>query len=333
MKKLIPLILALFLSYASYAQLARVQVIHNSADLSIAVVDVYINGTLAVGDAAFRTASPFSDVPAGIPLSVAIAPGDSTGAGDAFHTENITFESGETYVIIAAGIVSLTGYDPAPAFSLETFDMGREAAADPTMIDILIHHGSTDAPVFDVFETAQGLGQVVDNFGFTDYDGYFEYPAADYVIELRDETGTTPLAAYVAPLDALGLEGVAVTVVASGFWDPTQNSNGPAFGLYAASPLGGNMLALPPSPLGIDDVNSDQLKVYPNPASEELQLAGIELSGFDFQITDITGRVVQTGALVQNENTLDISSLSEGMYQLTLINSNKLEGTVKFLKN
>ena len=44
------------------------------------------------------------------------------------------------------------------------------------------------------------------------------------------------MAAYGAPLATLGLQDAALVVVASGFLDPTQNSNGPAFGSGPRSP-------------------------------------------------------------------------------------------------
>ncbi len=48
------------------AQTARVQVIHNSADLAAAVVDVYLNDALIpqLDNLAFRTATPFITAPA-----------------------------------------------------------------------------------------------------------------------------------------------------------------------------------------------------------------------------------------------------------------------------
>ena len=41
--------------------------------------------------------------------------------------------------------------------------------------------------------------------------------------------------------------GASGVVVASGFLDPTSNSNGEAFGLFVALPSGGDLVALPVS--------------------------------------------------------------------------------------
>ncbi|MBE0646135.1 MAG: DUF4397 domain-containing protein, partial [Bacteroidetes bacterium] len=70
MKYNFPLFVAAFLlSFSSLnAQQARLQVIHNAADPGAALVDVYVNGTLFQDDFAFRTATPFVNVPAGVML-------------------------------------------------------------------------------------------------------------------------------------------------------------------------------------------------------------------------------------------------------------------------
>lgn len=88
---------------------ARLQVIHNCADAAAAVVDVYVNGGAEpfLNDFAFRTATPFVDVPAGVDLEIGIAPGNSTGPGDIIAALNSTFNlaEGQTYVLVANGIV------------------------------------------------------------------------------------------------------------------------------------------------------------------------------------------------------------------------------------
>ena len=309
------LLLTIVLSFSlgAYAQDARVQVVHNCADDMAAVVDVYINGLLAGPDVPFRTASPFADVPTGVPVNVAIAPGDSTSVLDAFYQETFNLSSGETYIIVANGIISPTGYNPSPPFSLEVFDMGREAAAIPTNVDVLVHHGSTDAPTVDAVETGQELGTVVDDISYPEFDGYLEFPSADYIIEIRDETGTNTIATYEAPLQSLGLEGLAAMVVASGFFDPSQNSHGPAFGLFAVLPIGGPLIPLPEVPLSVDEFNSNSISLHPNPTTNVLNISSENLNITSFQIIDINGRIVQSGALA-GEQVIDATELSSGLY-------------------
>ncbi|HPF90931.1 MAG TPA: DUF4397 domain-containing protein, partial [Flavobacteriales bacterium] len=155
MKRFATLSTTLLLVSGLSAQTARVQVIHNCADLAAASVDVYLDETLFIDDFAFRTASPFIDAPAGVSFTVGIALPNSTSASEAIYTEDFTLADGETYVIVASGTVSPTGYSPATPFSLAVYPMGREASAGGAMMtDVLVYHGSTDAPVVDVYESA-----------------------------------------------------------------------------------------------------------------------------------------------------------------------------------
>ncbi|MFK5283910.1 hypothetical protein ACI3PL_30465, partial [Lacticaseibacillus paracasei] len=65
---------ALLLSAGLFAQTARVQVIHNSADAAASVVDVWLGTTKIIDDFAFRTASAFINATAGSPINIGIAP-------------------------------------------------------------------------------------------------------------------------------------------------------------------------------------------------------------------------------------------------------------------
>jgi hypothetical protein len=224
--------------YVSYAQTARVQVIHNCADAAASEVDVYLDNTKLLDDFAFRTATPFIDAPAGGPITLSVAPKNSTSVNDAIYSISTTLNSGSTYVLVANGIVSTSGYAPKPAFKLDVFAMGREMASTPGNTDILVMHGSTDAPTVDV---RTGVETVVDDISYGEFDmDYLEVPTANYTIRVTTETGSNTVQTYSAPLSTLSLTNSALVVVASGFLNPANNSNGPAFGLYAALPSGGH---------------------------------------------------------------------------------------------
>lgn len=334
MKNLLQILAVALISATAFSQTARVQVIHNSADAAAAEVDVYVDAANAIDNFAFRTATAFLDLPAGVEIELSIAPGNSASVADALLTVPVTLTENETYIVIADGIVSGTGYDPAPPLGLQIYAMGREAASDPANVDVLVHHGSTDAPTVDVVETGVGAGTIVDDISYTEYQGYLELPTADYVLEIRDETGATGVAAFSAPLATLTLDGAALVVVASGFLDPSQNSNGPAFGLFAASPLGGALLELPSAPLGVDDFDVTSFAIYPNPATDRLSVSvnGLDLADYTIAITDMLGRTISQNNLRLVEDTINISSLRSGVYQLSIMDGSTVIGSKKFLK-
>ncbi|MBN3034916.1 MAG: DUF4397 domain-containing protein, partial [Bacteroidales bacterium] len=228
-------------------QNARVQVIHNSADKAAASVDIWLNGALLLDDFAFRTATPFIDAPAGTPFTISVQPSNSTGPQNALWSNKYILEAGKTYILIANGIVSGSGYQPDQPFDIYVYDMGREQAAtlNQSGSDVLVFHGSTDAPVVDVFESGAGAGTIVNDLEYGTYAGYLELPTADYVLDIKDQTGINTLASYSAPLATLGLQDGALAVVASGFLNPANNSDGASFGLWVALPSGGDLIPLP----------------------------------------------------------------------------------------
>jgi len=300
---------------------ARVQVIHNSADAAAALVDVYLNGDLLLNDFAFRTATPFIDAPAGTPIQIDIAPGTSTSVAQSIYNIAPTLTAGETYVLVANGIVSPTGYTPAQPFGLSVFAQGREAATNTANTDVLVNHGSTDAPTVDVVEANSG-GTVVNDISFPNFNSdYLELPTSDYVLDVKSADGAVLVARYNAPLQTLNLQGAALVVVASGFLNPAVNSNGAAFGLWVALPAGGSLVELP-AVLSSQAFDFSTVAIFPNPTSEVLNI-NIPFS-FDTvsgQVIDISGRAVKS--INKVENSIDVSNLSNGLYVLDLLIDNK----------
>jgi hypothetical protein len=315
------------------ASTAQVQVIHNSPDALAEEVDVYVDGALALDDFAFRTATPFLDLSAGVEIELAVAPATSTSVNDALLTVPVTLEANETYVVVANGIVSPSGYNPAPPLTLNVFAQGRTEATSSSNTDILVHHGSTDAPTVDVVENGVGAGRIVNDISYTEFQGYLEIPTADgYVLQVRDETGTVGVAAYGAPLSTLGLDGAAISLLASGFLDPSQNSNGPAFGLYAALASGGPLVALPTATLGTEENALTNVAVFPNPTNNILTVEGVALNDYTLTVVDVQGRIIASNAYSVSNNSIDVSQLASGVYLLNIENGSNSAKTIRFVK-
>ena len=334
MKKLIFTMLLFAMTITITAQTARVQVIHNSADAAAEFVDVYLNDALLIPNFEFRTASPFIDAPAGEEIELSVAPPNSSGVEEAIFTAPVTLTEGETYVVVADGIVSGSGYNPPQDFGLQIYPLGREAASDPANTDVLVHHGSTDAPAVDVVETGVGAGTIVDDLAYTEFQGYLELPTADYTLQINTADGSTGVVAYAAPLATLALDGAALVAVASVFLDPSQNSDGPAFGIYVALPAGGELVALPSATLGVEDFDINTFVMYPNPTASELnfEYSTLDSNVFSVIITDTQGRTVVTNTINASNQSMDVTNLSSGLYQVLIMDGNDLVGTKKLLK-
>ncbi|MBT8383243.1 MAG: DUF4397 domain-containing protein [Ignavibacteria bacterium] len=219
---------------------ARVQVIHNSADLLANEVDVYIDGALALDNFAFRTATPYIDLPAGVVVNIGVAPGNSGSANDTLKNFPVTLTANETYVVFANGVLDPSQYAANPdgrntAFTLFVKDMARETGLGSD-VDFFVLHGSTDAPTVDVKAREAGNVTLIDDAAYSDITPYIQVPPADYTLDLYLSDGVTLVESFIAPLSGLG--GGAAAVFASGFLDPSGNQNGAAFGIFAALPDG-----------------------------------------------------------------------------------------------
>jgi len=223
----------------SFAQTARLQVIHNAADVLADPVDIYLNGSLLLNDFAFRAATPFIDAPAGVELNIGVAPGNSNSAADTLKNFQVILTANETYVAIANGVLNPSSYASNPdgrstAFTLFVKAMARENGTSSD-VEFFVLHGSTDAPTVDVL--ARRVATLVDNAAYSDITNYISVPAASYILDVTPANdNSTIVASFEADLSGLG--GGAAVVFASGFLSPSENQNGEAFGIFAALPNG-----------------------------------------------------------------------------------------------
>lgn len=219
----------------AYGQTAELQVIHNSADPSAATVDVYVNGILSLNDFAFRTATSFLTLPAGVNLNIGVAPGNSISANDTLKNFSVTLSSGERYIAVANGVLNPGNFASNPdskssAFTLFLKNNIRNAATQSGNVDFVAVHGASDAPSVDVI--ARTVATLVNDASYGDITSYISVPAAAYVLDVTPAAGSPIVASFDADLSALG--GGSAVVFASGFLTPSANQNGPAFGLFAA---------------------------------------------------------------------------------------------------
>jgi hypothetical protein len=293
---------------------ARLQVIHNAADPGAASVDVYLNGAKLLDNFGFRKATSFIDAPAGSPINVGVAGGNSSTAADTLKNFNLTLTPGDTYVAIANGVLNPANFAVNPsgknrAFTLFIQPVAREKALDTTKVEFFALHGSTDAPVVDV--VARGVATLVNNAAYGDITGYIAVPPANYTLDVKDSSGAVTVASFGADLS--GLRKGSAVVFASGFLTPSANQNGPAFGLYAALANGTVV------PLGAVTSVSQQSDVapltyelsqnYPNPFNPSTQIT--------FSVPkDAIAKLVVYNSLGQEIATLADGAYTAGTYRV-----------------
>ncbi|MBK6839581.1 MAG: DUF4397 domain-containing protein [Bacteroidetes bacterium] len=154
-KLLLVVAVGLLFSQASKAQTAELQVIHNCPDPAADSVDVYVNGMLTLDNFAFRTATSFLSLPAGVDINIGIAPKSSASFSDTLVSYTVNLVDGQKYVAIASGVLNPAGFASNPdaintGFTLLLKDNIRTAAGSGTDVDFIVLHGATDAPTVDV---------------------------------------------------------------------------------------------------------------------------------------------------------------------------------------
>ena len=272
-----------------YSQTAEVQIIHNSADPSAEFVDIYLDGTLIADDFEFRNATSFLSVPAGTPINIDVAPQNSSGVGDSIFNLNTTLTANETYIAVANGVLDPSNFDGAAGtigFGIDVFAGAQQSSTNAGETSVLVHHGSTDAPTVDVRETSVPAGIIVDDISYPEFQGYLDLATQDYVLDVELGDNSAVVASYEAPLQTLGLTDSAITVIASGFLDPSANQSGEAFGLFAALPAGGPLVALPEAP------DTAEVQIIHNSADPSAEFVDVYLDGTliadDFEFRNAT---------------------------------------------
>ena len=318
-------------------QLARLQVIHNAADLGAVSVDIYLNGTLILDNFAFRDATPFIDAPAGVEINIGVAAGTSTSASDTLKNFALTLNNGNTYVAIANGVLDPNSFAVNPdgkstAFTLFIKAMARETGTSND-VDFFVLHGATDAPSVDVI--ARGVATLVDDASYGDITNYLSVPAAAYTLDLALADGTSLVQSYIADLSSLG--GGSAVVFASGFLTPSANQNGDAFGLFFAL-ADGTVGQFPEGVTSVEEITSttpDDYALsqnYPNPFNPSTTI-NFTIPGNEFvtlKIFNILGSEVATlvnGTLAAGSYkfNFDAQNLASGVYLYELKAGNFLE--------
>lgn len=309
---------------------ARVQIIHNAADPAAAVVDIYSGGKLLLDDFAFRTATPFISVLANQDLDLVIAPGNSSSALDGVFGQSLVLDPGGTYQVIANGVLDPGQFAANPdgesiTFELFVNDAAQEASINPGSVLLNVVHGSTDAPTVDV--VARDVAALVDDASYGDITDYLMVAPAAYTLDVRTADGSATAATFLADLS--GAAGGVLTVVASGFFSPSDDQGGEPFGLLAVFPDGMTLL-LPAGAVSNEEggvaPTFELSGVYPNPfsttAAVQFSLAADARVGLE--VYDVLGRrVLRVAPEVRpagaGQIALDAERLPSGAYFYRLI--------------
>jgi hypothetical protein len=290
---------------------AKVQVIHNSPGAP--AVDVWVNGTTVLSGVTYRQASGFLNV--GIstfPTTVQIA---VTGSSpyNIVSTDILTLTSGVSYRAIATGVVGSTV--SGQEFDVTYFGATTTTTTGNTGLDI--YHSSPNAPAVGV--VAKDVATLVESFTFKSAS-YVSVPSNSYTININatNASGST-LFAYTAPL--AGFINQNIAVIAGGMVGEGTTTG---FGLYAVD-FSGNVVVLPvvetasPTTTGVSLASTSEVSVFPNPASESINVVYVGGLVTEFELVNVLGATTTFAG-----NSADISALSKGLYVLKAYSKGQL---------
>ena len=293
---------------------ARVQFIHAA---SYETVDVFANGALLLDNFAWRTATPFLDVPADTPLAIELVPSNALSTTPTVNLD-LEFKSGGTYVVAVNGTFDQN--DPWPV-EATVRDNAVEQANDPNKLAFSFFQGVPDfgVPTFDIIVEGEE-GVLWDNAG---YKSFFDYqdvqPGPVVYISTPADDNTSFFLGFLVDLAFWkGKSAVQFNTGLSSTWTEPwiALSNGGTFPLRRPTAN---------QPLIQNQDHVYQLEVSPNPASHVVNIrfdlkaeSPVLLDLFDNQGKFVKN--IQVGILSEGTHRFDmeVAGLSKGMYILSL---------------
>ncbi|HWB65030.1 MAG TPA: T9SS type A sorting domain-containing protein, partial [Chitinophagales bacterium] len=301
------------------------QLLHNSADLALDSVDVYLNGQVLYAGLPFRNALPALTLYAYANYDIGIAQKNSVSVADTFWHETFDLKRDTFYIATMAGLLRPGNYAANPDGISTDFQVllqtpAEYGSASNQNFDFFMVNGVTDAPALNLY--IQDGPQLINGLEYADQSSYVSLPSSGaYSFQLKDTAGNAEGNYYA---DFTSYQGGSGVLLVSGFLNPANNGNGPAMDLYLAPLTGGSFIPLN-AYTAIKNVNkSSQLRIFPNPAASSLsiQLGADYKEVATLKITDMAGREIMqqqvTGGLGSGLINLDVSNIEPGMYMLQL---------------
>ena len=247
--------------------------------------------------------------------------------------------SGRTYIVVASGVIVFgsENYFPQKDFELIPILNAREESLDAAKVDVMVFHGTTDAPMVDVNELSVPVDELVNDIDYGMSQGYLELSPETYELEVALASSGTSVKTFSADISSLA--GEAITILASGFIDPLKNNDGASFGLWVALPEGGDLIELPSLIASVDQnfIEDASMVIYPNPATDFIKVNFnlLETTDVNIYVYDINGRVLKSAAYGDLQKSthnmsMDLNGLKTGLYFVSIqagksVNTRKIQ--------
>ncbi len=225
------------------AQNAKIQLLHNSADTSLAIVDVYWNNA-KFNNVTFRSASPVMDADTNMAV-LTICDSSSSDSGNMVIAKfNIKLSYLSNNIAMIAGLRDTTLYAANPNGINRMLNVYiktvSNTAISKEMCNVSFANGVTDMPGMDM--QMRSGNNIYSNLKYGNLLTNNLLAAKNISVDIM-ASGTSKVSkTYYLPLSLAS--GKNIFMFSSGFLTPSNNNNGANAGLYAIDSNGGNATQL-----------------------------------------------------------------------------------------
>jgi hypothetical protein len=307
---------------------AHLQFMHASADTSIASLELYINDSLYIPSFEFRESSGILHVPVNDSLHIALFHANDSSSENPLFEQTMQLAANGNYRLVLAGVTSGQGYNPAPNLRWMVLPAMQEPASDNCALQFI--HTATDAGSMRVEESTTPIVPFFSALSFGEVSFTNSLAAdTDYALGVYNNDVNFLYGVYALPLNGWSWADSSITILASGFRQPLNNSNGPAFALHAVT-AHGNVIPLSDYVSVANQHNNGTFQCYPNPASDyfSVEIRALEADEFNIRLTNAQGKLVHEQntsiGIASTRIRIETSNLAAGIYRLSCMGKKNL---------
>lgn len=214
---------------------ANIQIIHNSADTSLRLIDIYLNDKILISSLSFRKATSFFSTSSDTLLKLDLARSPSNSSNETIFSSSFIIEKGKNAVLLIQGVYDTINYQPNPngksiSLSVDILE-NINFSAKLNEISIRIINGCTDLKETNLI--AKDVAPLLISMRLrSSIPKEIMMPATEYDFILVEPASQTIFKEYKVNLTEFG--GQSMVLFFSGFENQQKNQNGKSLGIYGA---------------------------------------------------------------------------------------------------
>lgn len=297
---------------------ARLQLIHAAIAQT---VEVRVNGESILPAFAYKTATPYIDVPAGTPLTVELIPVGGPASSSQVETFEMELANEGTYVAAVHGTFDASDNQPV---GLTLHSPAVESSENGT-VGLSFFSGAVDVPTVDV---SQNGGILFGGVAYGTFADFQTFPASAYEISIA--SGGNDLGTYESSFGFWNKKSAVIFTTGSttdGNFRPwVALSNGGTYPLSSANNLVENSQQVAAIAYGNTNIGVEDIDLFPNPTTgwTTLQYELPDRTDLSIRLTDMRGQMIRNvfegtvdpGLYRLREN---LSDLPKGLYFYTVV--------------